>query len=67
MRVIISILALFLVSCANVKQIDRGVLAKRIMQFDPHPEETIFQDEVRAFRENAIGGGKAVGGGCGCN
>lgn len=55
------------ISCANVPQIDRGLLAKRIMQPDPHPEETLFQDEVRAFRENAIGGGKAVGGGCGCN
>lgn len=54
-------------SCANVQQIDRGLLAKRIMQLDPHPEETVFQDEVRAFREGAIGGGKAVGGGCGCN
>ena len=58
---------LMLSSCANVPQIDRGILAKRIMQFDPHPEETVFQDEVRAFREGAIGGGKAVGGGCGCN
>ncbi len=58
---------ILLTSCANVPQIDRGILAKRIMQFDPHPEETVFQDEVRAFREGAIGGGKAVGGGCGCN
>jgi hypothetical protein len=54
-------------SCANVHQIDRGILAKRIMQLDPHPEETVFQDEVRALREVAIGGGKPVGGGCGCN
>lgn len=58
---------LLLSGCANVAQIDRGLLAKRIMQLDPHPEETIFQDEVRAFREGAIGGGRAVGGGCGCN
>lgn len=58
---------LILSSCANVSQIDRGILAKRIMRVDPHPEETIFQDEVHAFREGAIGGGKAVGGGCGCN
>lgn len=54
-------------SCANVQQIDRGILAKRIMQLDPHPEETNFQDEIHAFREGAIGGGRAVGGGCGCN
>ncbi len=61
------IFLLLFASCANVQQIDRGILAKRIMQLDPHPEETVFQDEVRAFREGAIGGGKAVGGGCGCN
>lgn len=60
-------LLLLLSSCANVPQIDRGILAKRIMQMDAHPEETSFQDEARAFREGAIGGGRAVGGGCGCN
>lgn len=68
MRFVFFFLILGIVSsCANVDQIDRGLLAKRIMQLDPHPEETAFQDEVRAFRENAIGGGRAVGGGCGCN
>jgi hypothetical protein len=61
------ILALLLSSCANVDQIDRGFLSKRIMQFDPHPEESAFQDEVRSFREGAVGGTSAVGGGCGCN
>ncbi len=58
---------LFLISCANVDQIDRGLLSKRIMQLDPHPEESVFQEEVRSFREGAIGGSSAVGGGCGCN
>lgn len=54
-------------SCANVDQIDRDFLAKKIMQVDPHPEESVFRNEVRAFREGAIGGTGAVGGGCGCN
>ncbi|AYF45751.1 hypothetical protein BALOs_2761 [Halobacteriovorax sp. BALOs_7] len=58
---------LFLASCANVDQIDRGLLSKKIMQLDPHPEESVFQNEVRAFREGAVGGSSAVGGGCGCN
>ncbi len=53
--------------CANVDQIDRGILAKKIMQLDPHPEESAFRNEVRSFRESAIGGSSAVGGGCGCN
>jgi hypothetical protein len=61
------VLGLVLTSCANVDQIDRGHLSKRIMQLDPHPEESAFRNEVRSFRESAIGGSSAVGGGCGCN
>ncbi len=56
-----------LYSCANVDQIDRGLLSKKIMQPTPNPEEKYFQEEVRVFREGAIGGSGAVGGGCGCN
>ncbi|MCP4915006.1 MAG: DUF4266 domain-containing protein [Oligoflexia bacterium] len=67
MKIILFISMLFLISCANVDQIDRGLLSKRIMQLDPHPEESVFQEEVRSFREGAIGGSSAVGGGCGCN
>lgn len=59
--------ALSLVSCANVKQIDRDLLSKKIMSFDPHPEESYFRNEVRSYREGAVGGTQAVGGGCGCN
>ena len=54
-------------NCANVDQIDRGQLSKKIMQLDPHPQESVFRNEVRSFRESAIGGTSAVGGGCGCN
>ena len=58
---------LFLSSCANVKQIDRGRMASRVMQLDPTPEETTFLNEVNSYREGAAGGSSAVGGGCGCN
>lgn len=58
---------LCLSSCANVKQIDRGRLAARIMQIDPTPEESGFLNEVDSYREGAAGGSHAVGGGCGCN
>ena len=62
------IMILFIItSCANVEQIDRGFLSKKIMSFDPHPEESLFRNEVRSFREGAVGGSAAVGGGCGCN
>lgn len=60
-------LLILLQACANVEQIDRDLLSKRIMALDPHPEESIFQNEVRSFREGAVGGTQAVGGGCGCN
>ena len=58
---------LLLSSCANVKQIDRGRMASRVMQLDPTPEETSFLNEVNSYREGAAGGSSAVGGGCGCN
>ena len=67
MKIHFFLFLLLLVSCANVDQIDRGLLSKKIMQLDPHPEESMFQNEVRAFREGAVGGTNAVGGGCGCN
>lgn len=67
MKPVIYLFLLSLLSCANVEQIDRGLLSKKIMQLDPHPEESIFRNEVRSFREGAIGGSEAVGGGCGCN
>lgn len=67
MKLMFCILFIALSSCANVEQIDRGLLSKKIMQLDPHPEESVFRNEVRSFREGAIGGSEAVGGGCGCN
>ena len=60
-------LLLLLSACANVPQIDRGQLSRKIMSLEPRPEETAFKNEVRSFREGAVGGSAAVGGGCGCN
>ena len=67
MKMIILFALVLLCSCANVEQIDRGMLSKKIMQLDAHPEESIFRNEVRSFREGSVGGSEAVGGGCGCN
>jgi hypothetical protein len=67
MKLFIILSVLFLCGCANVKQIDRGFLSKKIMQLEPNPEESVFREEVRSFREGAVGGSAAVGGGCGCN
>ncbi len=68
MKLIASLLlGVLFTGCANVNQIDRGQLAKKFMQLDPHPQESVFRNEVHSFRESAIGGNSAVGGGCGCN
>lgn len=61
------ILILTFAGCANVKQIERGRLASKIMQIDPLPEESKFLDAVNSYREGAAGGSASVGGGCGCN
>lgn len=57
----------FISSCANVKQIERGKMAAQIMQLEPLPEEAKFLNSVNSYREAAAGGSSAVGGGCGCN
>lgn len=57
----------FLSSCANVKQIERGRMATKIMQLEPQPEEAKFLNAVNSYREGAAGGSSSVGGGCGCN
>lgn len=61
------LLVVFAGACANVKQIDRGRLASKAMALDPIPEESTFLNEVNSYREAAVGGTSAVGGGCGCN
>lgn len=64
---LLSFQALFF-SCANVKQIDRGILSSKMMQPTLFAEEKSFLNEARSFREAAAGGtSNAVGGGCGCN
>ncbi len=64
---LIFLIFLFLSSCANVKQIDRGRHSTKIMSLNPLPEESTFLDSVNTYREGAAGGTGAVGGGCGCN
>lgn len=54
--------------CVTVKQVNRGILAKRMMRFNPEPQKTTFLNDMHAIREGAQGGGdQGAGGGCGCN
>jgi len=55
-------------ACMRVHQIDRGRLAKPIMQFEAVPHQQDFITEMHNIREGAAGGtGQNAGGGCGCN
>lgn len=57
-----------LVSCANVQQIDRGRLARKVMQLEPMPHQQSFITEAHSIREGSAGGvNQNAGGGCGCN
>ncbi len=54
--------------CVTVHQIDRENLSRRIMQFEPSPNDQAFINEYHSIREGASGGtGQSAGGGCGCN
>jgi len=65
---LLGLAALGLGACANVHQIDRGRLAKKMMQIDPMPHQEAFLNEVHNIREGAAGGtNQSAGGGCGCN
>jgi len=52
--------------CANVSPMQRGVLARPEMQFDPDIAQVRVVDQVYAAREAASGGRVTGGGGCGC-
>jgi hypothetical protein len=57
-----------LAGCATVSQIDREHLSKKIMQFEPEPNQQLFINDFHSIREGASGGtGQSAGGGCGCN
>jgi hypothetical protein len=60
-------LGLWLSGCAPVSPWERGHLAKSHMALAPHPTQSSLRDHIYVAREGALGGGMAVGGGCGCN
>jgi hypothetical protein len=66
-------LALFLFAvlglcgCETVEPWERGVLARREMQWQTDPREISLQAQIFASKEASSGGQGAAGGGCGCN
>ncbi len=53
--------------CETVEPWERGVLAKREMQWQTDPRESSLQAQIFASKEASSGGQGAAGGGCGCN
>lgn len=58
---------LFISACSQVKPWQRGHLAKTEMQGVPLDQKAKLDQHVYFSKEGASGGGRAAGGGCGCN
>ena len=61
------VLAAVLGGCYRVKPYEREVHTQRTMQTKGDKMETKFDGHVSEYREGAVGGDGAGGGGCGCN
>ncbi|WP_300433519.1 DUF4266 domain-containing protein [Thalassolituus sp.] len=67
-RILTSLLVLgLLAGCANVKPWERGELADDVMKWDLDPLKSSLDTHIYFSKEGSSGGGKAAGGGCGCN
>jgi len=62
-----AILILLMTGCANVKPWERGELADDVMKWDLDPLKSSLDSHIYFSKEGSSGGGKAAGGGCGCN
>ena len=60
-------LVVSLSACTTVKPWERGYLAKNNMQGTPIAQKSGLDRHIYFAKEGASGGGKAAGGGCGCN
>ncbi len=64
---LLTIVSLTLVSCADVRAWERGYLARDEMAWDPDALESALNDHIFFSKEASSGGNSAAGGGCGCN
>ena len=53
--------------CATVRPWEREILAKPVMQLDPHPTEVRLRESLLSYREGSTGALGSKGGGCGCD
>ena len=67
MLVGISLLALGLSACAEVKPWQRGDLSREEMAWQPDPMDASLHGHIYFSKEASTGGASTGGGGCGCN
>lgn len=56
-----------LAGCSTVEPWDRGTLAKDVMAWQSEPLKASLDNHIYFSKEGTAGGGRAAGGGCGCN
>ena len=67
LALLITITAVLLAGCAEVKPWDRDLLAQKRMQLVPAPVDNALDEHIYFSKEAASGGQGVGGGGCGCN
>ncbi|MDH5434447.1 MAG: DUF4266 domain-containing protein [Gammaproteobacteria bacterium] len=67
LRLLIVLSCIGLTACTTVQPWERGNLAKANMAWQPDPLDAQIRDHIYFAKEASSGGGKATGGGCGCN
>jgi hypothetical protein len=67
-RLLLTVAILLMISgCSTVKPWERGNLAQDIMAWQPDPLKASLDNHIHFSKEGSSGGGRAAGGGCGCN
>jgi hypothetical protein len=54
-------------ACATVAPYERETLSRTDMELSSQRELRTGEEHARSYREGSSGGGRARGGGCGCN
>lgn len=65
--IIVSLLALTLMACSQVRPWERGHLARPEMSLTPDPMAHTLSEHIHHSKEGSSSVGAGSGGGCGCN
>lgn len=67
LRIVIVLTLAGLAGCTQVSAWERGNLARDVMAWDSDPLKASLDNHMYFSKEGSSGGGRAAGGGCGCN